>query len=87
MDDFLLRESLSPQAAEFLKACVTARVNLVISGGTSAGFELEEVFVFDVKGFRQDGALEGTLRYTGARPKFVQKFQLNHVEVPSWVVT
>ena len=57
MDDFLLRESLSPQAAEFLKACVTARVNLVISGGTSAGFELEEVFVFDVKGFQQDGAL------------------------------
>ena len=56
-----------------------------VVGGTSAGFELEELFTFEAKGFRDDGALEGTLRYTGARPKFLKKFRLNNVEVPAWL--
>ncbi len=37
MTGLLAEQSLSEQSAEFLKACVRARVNLVISGGTSTG--------------------------------------------------
>jgi pilus assembly protein CpaF len=51
----------------------------------SGGFQIEELFAFDVKGFRPDGKLEGTLRYTGARPKFLPKFQVNNVPIPRWM--
>ena len=37
MEDLLAEQSLSEQSAEFLKACVQARGNLVVSGGTSTG--------------------------------------------------
>ena len=37
MDDFVSLESLSLEAATFLAACVKAKVNFVISGGTSTG--------------------------------------------------
>lgn len=37
IDDWLRLGSLSPAAATFLEACVKARVNIVISGGTSTG--------------------------------------------------
>lgn len=37
MQDYLAMNALSEQAAEFLQACVKAKVNIVISGGTSTG--------------------------------------------------
>ena len=58
-----------------------------VLGSSSAGFGLEEVFTFDMTGFKSTGELEGELRYTGVRPKFLQKFLLNHVAVPAWVAT
>ena len=53
----------------------------------SGKFQLEELFTFDVRRFRPDGTLEGELRYTGVRPKFLSKFQLNNIPVPKWLVT
>jgi len=37
MADFVSLDSLSPQAAEFLEACVKAKANVIVSGGTSTG--------------------------------------------------
>ena len=37
MQDYLAKRSLTPQIAEFLEACVKAKVNIIISGGTSTG--------------------------------------------------
>jgi pilus assembly protein CpaF len=37
MDDLLRLNTLTKEMAEFLKACVLARLNIVISGGTSTG--------------------------------------------------
>jgi pilus assembly protein CpaF len=37
MEEYVKIGALSPQAAEFLRGCVRAKVNLVISGGTSTG--------------------------------------------------
>jgi pilus assembly protein CpaF len=37
MEEFIRRESLSEELAEFLGACVRGRLNLVVSGGTSSG--------------------------------------------------
>ena len=37
MRDYMATGALSDQAAEFLEGCVKAKVNLVISGGTSTG--------------------------------------------------
>ncbi len=37
MDDYVKVGGLSVEGAEFLKACVRAKVNMVISGGTSTG--------------------------------------------------
>ncbi len=37
MDAYVKIGALSPDAAEFLQACVLAKVNMVISGGTSTG--------------------------------------------------
>lgn len=37
IDDLIRFGSLSPEVAEFLKACVIARLNMVVSGGTGSG--------------------------------------------------
>jgi pilus assembly protein CpaF len=37
MDDLIAFGSLTPQMAEFLQACVKARLNIVVSGGTGSG--------------------------------------------------
>ncbi len=37
MDDLISFGSLTPDAAEFLKACVMSRLNIVVSGGTGSG--------------------------------------------------
>jgi pilus assembly protein CpaF len=37
VEDLIRFGSLSPETAEFLRACVLARLNIVISGGTGAG--------------------------------------------------
>ena len=37
MDQLIATATLSPEAAEFLLGCIKAKVNLVISGGTSTG--------------------------------------------------
>ena len=56
-----------------------------VLGASQEGFQLEDLFVFEVEGFSDGGQLRGTFRYTGARPKFLQKFQLNNVAVPGWM--
>ena len=37
VDDLIKFDSMSPQMAEFLHACVASRLNIVISGGTGSG--------------------------------------------------
>ena len=37
VDDLIRFGTMTPQIAEFLKACVEARLNIVVSGGTGAG--------------------------------------------------
>ncbi len=37
IDDLVRFGSLSPETAEFLKACVIARLNMIVSGGTGSG--------------------------------------------------
>ncbi|MFN8453609.1 MAG: CpaF family protein [Anaerolineae bacterium] len=37
IDDLIRFGSMSPEVAEFLKACVKARLNIVVSGGTGSG--------------------------------------------------
>ena len=56
-----------------------------VLGSSTGGFQLEELFAFVVQGFHPDGSLEGALRYTGAHPKFLHKFQLSNVPVPVWL--
>ena len=56
-----------------------------VLGASRDGFQLEDLFTFEVQGFSPNGQLQGTCRYTGARPKFLTKFQWNNVEVPAWV--
>lgn len=36
-DDLLANESLTPEMLEFLAACVKARINLIVTGGTGSG--------------------------------------------------
>ncbi len=56
-----------------------------VLGMSADGFGLEELFRFEVEGFEADGRLRGAHRYTGARPRFAQKFQLNNVALPDWM--
>ena len=58
-----------------------------VLGTSQEGFALEDLFLFEVQGFAPDGRLSGTCRYTGAVPKFLSKFHLANVEIPSWVTT
>jgi pilus assembly protein CpaF len=37
VDDLIAYGSMTPQIAEFLKACVVSRLNIVVSGGTGSG--------------------------------------------------
>lgn len=37
MDDFVRLDSITPHMAEFLQACVVARLNIIITGNTSSG--------------------------------------------------
>ena len=48
---------------------------------------MEDLFRFELKGFGEGDKVEGNFHYTGARPKFLKKFQLNHVKVPAWLTT
>lgn len=54
-------------------------------GLSEKGFVLEDLFTFDVQRFSEDGELHGGLRYAGARPSFLRKFQLNNVPIPAWL--
>jgi len=56
-----------------------------VMGASQEGFQLEDLFVFEAQGFSPEGQLQGACRYTGARPKFLEKFHLNNIEVPSWL--
>ena len=58
-----------------------------VLGSSAEGFELEDLFLFEAQAFTSEGKLQGTCRYTGARPKFLGKFRLNNVPVPGWVAT
>ena len=58
-----------------------------VLGSSAEGFELEDLFLFEAEAFTSEGKLQGTCRYTGARPKFLGKFRLNNVPVPGWVAT
>src|SRR3990167_6728719 len=58
-----------------------------VLGASDAGFLMEDVFVFEGGGFTSEGKLQGTCRYTGVVPKFLEKFALNNVPVPSWMAT
>jgi pilus assembly protein CpaF len=53
-----------------------------IGGSGTGGFELEELFTFDVHRYGNDGTLEGALRRTDIRPKCLTKFQKNNVPIP-----
>lgn len=61
-----------------------ASIAQVLDSAESA-IRLEELFAFDVKGFRPDGTLEGELRYTGVRPMCLSKFQMNNIPIPTWM--
>jgi pilus assembly protein CpaF len=52
---------------------------------SSEMFELEELFKFELDPSSTDREIRGALRYTGARPKFLNKFRVNVVPIPSWV--
>lgn len=56
-----------------------------VLGLSSGQMTLEPLFVFEVTGFAAGGRLEGSYRYTGARPKCLEKFRDNNVEVPAWI--
>jgi pilus assembly protein CpaF len=56
-----------------------------VLGVSPEGFRIEELFAFQMDGFSEEGQLRGECQYTGARPKFLSKFRLNNVEVPSWL--
>jgi pilus assembly protein CpaF len=58
-----------------------------VRGSSEQGFEMENLFTLQVKGFSPDGRLDAALQYTGASPRFLEKFRLNNVEVPAWVKT
>lgn len=56
-----------------------------VAGLSEKGFMLEDLFTFDVQKFAEGGALHGGLCYTGVRPSFLRKFQLNNVPIPAWL--
>ena len=57
----------------------------VLRASATEGFVFEDLFVFESQGASSDGSLQGTCRYSGATPTFLEKFRLNNVEVPAWI--
>lgn len=43
---------------------------------------LQDIFVFDQAGVREDGVVIGRLKATGIRPKFVERLELSGIHVP-----
>ena len=64
-----------------------ASISQVLGSSPQEGFDMEDLFAFDAEGFTPEGRLKGVCRYTGAKPKFLEKFHLNNVAVPSWLTT
>jgi pilus assembly protein CpaF len=58
-----------------------------VLGASKEGFQMEDLFTFDPQGFSPEGRLQGVCRFTGARPKFLRKFEFSNVPVPSWMTT
>jgi len=58
-----------------------------VLGASQEGFSMEDLFTFESEGFSPDGKLSGVCRYTGVKPKFLSKFSLNNITLPSWVKT
>jgi len=56
-----------------------------VLGASQEGFHMQDLFTFEAEGFSPEGQLRGTCRYLGVTPKFISKFQLNNVTIPSWV--
>ncbi len=56
-----------------------------VLGTSQGGFEMEDLFLFRSEGFSSDGQLHGSCQYTGAKPKFFEKFHLNNIPTPTWV--
>ncbi len=56
-----------------------------LSGLTDGVIQLEELFTLDMVPGKAAGVFSGKLRYTGIKPKFLKKFQLEHIPVPSWL--
>ncbi|MBI3010259.1 MAG: CpaF family protein [Candidatus Omnitrophica bacterium] len=57
-----------------------------VIGTTPIGFELQDLFIFEAQTYSEQGRLSGNHRYTGVKPKFIERFRLNNVEIPAWVV-
>lgn len=64
-----------------------AAISQVLGSSPQEGFDMEDLFTFDAEGFTPEGRLKGICRYTGAKPKFLEKFHLNNVPVPAWLTT
>jgi len=58
-----------------------------VLGASQEGFSMEDLFTFESEGFSPEGKLSGSCRYTGAKPKFLSKFSLSNITLPSWVKT
>lgn len=54
---------------------------------SDAATPLEALFTLDLAGASRGAPVQPTLRYTGARPTFLQKFYLNNIPLPAWVVS
>ena len=64
-----------------------AAISQVLGASSQEGFDMEDLFAFEAEGFTPEGQLKGICRYTGAKPRFLQKFHLNNVPVPTWLTT
>jgi hypothetical protein len=62
-----------------------ATISQVLGASSQEGFDMEDLFTFEAEGFTPGGDLKGACRYTGAKPKFLEKFHLNNVPVPAWL--
>ena len=56
-----------------------------VLGVSASGFELEDLFTFQVEGFSPESQLQGSCRYTGTKPKCLTKFRVNNVPIPAWL--
>ena len=52
---------------------------------SAEGYQMQELFKLDVKGFNAEGQLDASLSYTGAQPKFMKKFSDNNITLPAWL--